>query len=273
MRTARPLRLLLGFLVATTVALLGSVPAQAAESAAGTSAYAENYVALGDSYSSGVGAGSYDSASGDCKRSNNAYPVRWKNAHAPASFSFTACSGARTNDVINNQLGPLNSGTTLVSISIGGNDAGFADAMTTCVLQGETACINRINQARTYIEGTLPGRLDAAYNAITARAPNAQVVVLGYPRMYKLNGGCIFGLSERSRTAINGASDLLSDVTAKRAADHGFAYGDVRPAFSGHEICSDSEWLHSVTFPIGDSYHPTAAGQSGGYYPVFNALA
>ncbi|WP_407563681.1 SGNH/GDSL hydrolase family protein [Streptomyces sp. 184] len=272
MRTTRPLRLLLGFLVATTVALLGSVPAHAAESAAGQSAYAENYVALGDSYASGVGAGSYDSGSGDCKRSNNAYPVLWKNAHAPASFAFTACSGARTGDVINNQLGPLNSATSLVSISIGGNDAGFADAMTTCVLQGESACINRINQARAYIEGTLPGRLDAAYDAITARAPNAQVVVLGYPRMYKLDGGCVFGISERSRAAINGASDLLSEVTAKRAADHGFSYGDVRPAFSGHEICSNSEWLHSVTFPIGDSYHPKAAGQSGGYYPVFNAL-
>lgn len=272
MRTARPLRLLLGFLVATTVALLGTAPTQAAESTHAGSTYAENYVALGDSYASGVGAGSYDSGSGDCKRSNNAYPVLWKNAHAPASFSFTACSGARTDDVISNQLGPLDSATSLVSISIGGNDAGFADAMTTCVLQGESACIDRINEARTYIEGSLPGRLDAAYDAIRARAPNAQVVVLGYPRIYQLGGGCVFGISEESRAAINGAADLLSDVTAKRAADHGFSYGDVRPAFTGHEICSDSEWLHSVTFPIGDSYHPTAAGQSGGYYPVFNAL-
>ncbi|MFW6694997.1 SGNH/GDSL hydrolase family protein [Streptomyces sp. MAR4 CNX-425] len=267
MRTARPLRLLLGFLVATTVALLGTAPAQATDSAATA---AERYVALGDSYSSGVGAGSYD---GDCKRSSNAYPVLWKNAHDPASFSFTACSGARTGDVINNQLGPLDSATTLVSLSIGGNDAGFADAMMTCVLQGESACVDRINQARTYIQGTLPGRLDAAYDAISSRAPNAEVVVLGYPRMYQLNGGCWFGISERSRAAINGAADLLSDVTAKRAADHGFAYGDVRPAFAGHEICSDDEWLHSVTFPIGDSYHPTASGQSGGYYPVFNALS
>ncbi|GAA1500693.1 SGNH family lipase [Streptomyces synnematoformans] len=266
------MRLLLGFLVATTVALLGTAPAQAAESTAARSAYAENYVALGDSYASGVGAGSYDSASGDCKRSTRAYPVLWKNAHSPASFSFTACSGARTGDLINNQLGPLNSSTTLVSLSIGGNDAGFADAMITCVLQGESACVNRINEARTYIEGTLPGRLNAAYDAVRARAPNAHVVVLGYPRMYQLNGGCFFGISERSRAAINGAADLLSDVTAKRAADHGFSYGDVRPAFSGHEICSDSEWLHSVTFPIGDSYHPKAAGHSGGYYPVFNAL-
>ncbi|MBD3931085.1 SGNH/GDSL hydrolase family protein [Streptomyces chumphonensis] len=230
-----------------------------------------NYVALGDSYSSGVGAGSYEA--GDCKRSTRAYPHLWRNANAPTSFSFTACSGARTQDVINNQLGPLNSSTTLVSISIGGNDAGFADAMTTCVLEGESACVARVGQARSYINNTLPARLDAAYDAIRAKAPNARVVVLGYPRMYQLNGSCWFGISERSRAAINAASDDLSEVTGKRAADHGFTYGDVRGTFTGHEICSSAPWLHSVTWPIGDSYHPTAAGQSGGYYPVMENLA
>ncbi|MEE1927214.1 SGNH/GDSL hydrolase family protein [Streptomyces sp. TRM 70351] len=232
-----------------------------------------NYVALGDSYASGVGAGAYDSGSGSCKRSTRAHAKLWANANSPDSFAFTACSGARTQDVINGQLGPLNAGTTLVSISIGGNDAGFADTMTTCVLQGESACVSRVSQARTYINNTLPARLDAAYDAIRAKAPNARVVVLGYPRMYQLNGSCFLGISERSRAAINAASDDLHTVTSKRAADHGFAYGDVRGTFAGHEICSSSSWLHSLTWPITDSYHPTAAGQSGGYYPVLERLA
>ncbi len=91
--------------------------------------------------------------------------------------------------------------------------------------------------------------------------------------MYELGGSCVFGISEESRAAINSASDNLSEVTAKRAADHGFAYGDVRPAFTGHEICSSDPWLHSVTLPVTDSYHPTAAGQSGGYYPVMEDLS
>ena len=175
--------------------------------------------------------------------------------------------------MLNNQLGPLNSGTALVSISIGGNDAGFADAMTTCVLEGESACVARIAEANAYISNTLPAQLDAVYTTISYRAPNAQVVVLGYPRMYELDGSCWVGLSETSRAAINSAADNLSDVTSKRAADHGFAYGDVRTTFTGHEICSSDEWLHSVTWPINDSYHPTAEGQSGGYYPVLDGLA
>ncbi|MEV6105369.1 SGNH/GDSL hydrolase family protein [Streptomyces sp. NPDC051940] len=263
MRTSRPVSAVLGLLLTVTAVLLGTSEAQAA---------GDNYVALGDSYSSGVGAGSYDSASGSCKRSTKAYPVLWKNANAPASFNFTACSGAKTTDVINNQLGPLNSATTLVSISIGGNDAGFSDAMTTCVLQGTTACVNRINEAKAYINNTLPGRLDTVYSAIRSRAPSAHVVVLGYPRFYKIDGSCIVGLSETSRVAINSAADLLSDVTAKKVADHGFTYGDVRGTFTGHEICSGDAWLHSVNWlNIGESYHPTASGQSGGYYPVLEA--
>lgn len=41
------------------------------------------YVALGDSYSSGVGAGNYDGASGNCKRTTRAYPALWAAAHSP----------------------------------------------------------------------------------------------------------------------------------------------------------------------------------------------
>lgn len=241
---------------------------------ADSSAKAVDYVALGDSYSSGVGAGSYDSASGDCKRSARAFPRLWASANSPSSFAFTACSGARTNDVTSGQLGPLNASTDLVSISIGGNDAGFADVMTTCVLQSESTCLSRIATARAYVDSTLPGRLDSVYNAIKAKAPSARVVVLGYPRFYQLGGSCVAGLSERERTAINGASDYLNAATAKRAADHGFAFGDVRTTFTGHEICSGNSWLHSVNWlNIGESYHPTAAGQSGGYLPVFNSAA
>ncbi|MFE2495256.1 SGNH/GDSL hydrolase family protein [Streptomyces scopuliridis] len=256
-------------LLGAVLALTGAATAQAGESVA-----AVDYVALGDSYSSGVGSGSYDSASGSCKRTPKAYPALWAAANAPASFAFTACSGARTGDVTANQLGPLNSGTDLVSISIGGNDAGFADVMTTCALQSEATCLNRVAQARAFVDSTLPGNLNSVYTAIRSKAPSARVVVLGYPRFYQLNGTCVAGLSEKERAAINGASDYLNAATAKRAADYGFAFADVAGAFTGHEICSGSAWLHSVNWlDIGESYHPTAAGQSGGYLPVFRSAA
>ncbi|MFF9897401.1 SGNH/GDSL hydrolase family protein [Streptomyces longispororuber] len=258
-------------LLAAAATLTG---AGAAHADSGSQGAAPAYVALGDSYSSGVGAGSYDSGSGSCKRSTRAFPALWAAANKPASFGFTACSGARTDDVLNSQLGPLNSGTGLVSLSVGGNDAGFADVMTTCVLQSEDTCVSRINQAKAYVDSTLPGKLDRVYSAIKGKAPSARVVVLGYPRFYKLGGSCLAGLTERERTAVNSGADHLNAALAKRAADHGFAFGDVTTTFTGHEICSGAPWLHSVNWVnIGESYHPTAAGQSGGYLPVFSRSA
>lgn len=251
-------------ILTTVLAVIGMGPAHAA---------GPNYVALGDSYSSGVGSGSYDSSSGDCKRSTKAYPALWAAAHAPSSFAFTACSGAKTGDVINGQLGPINSSTGLVSVTIGGNDAGFADVMSTCVLSSQSTCLSRIAQARTYVDNTLPGLLDNTYNAIRSRGPNAHVVVVGYPHFYKVPGDCWAGLSDTSRSAINAASDDLDGVISSRAVSHGFSFADVRGSFSGHELCSGSPWLHSTTLPIDESYHPTAAGQSGGYLPPFSAVA
>lgn len=268
MRRSRLVLFLGTLLLAVTTALTGATTAQASQQAA-----ADGYVALGDSYSSGVGAGSYISSSGDCKRSTKAYPYLWAAAHSPSSFDFTACSGARTGDVLSGQLGPLSTATGLVSISVGGNDAGFADVMTTCVLQSDSSCLDRIATARAYVQSTLPGRLDSVYSAIRDRAPNAEVVVLGYPRFYQLGTFCV-GLSETKRKAINDAADLLDSTIAQRAGAHGFTFGDVRTTFAGHEICSGDSWLHSVDwFNIGNSYHPKAAGQSGGYLPVLNAAA
>ncbi|GAA1416196.1 SGNH family lipase [Kitasatospora putterlickiae] len=231
-----------------------------------------NYVALGDSYSSGLGAGGYTAESGGCKRSTNAYAYLWRNAHAPTSFKFVACSGARTGDVVNSQIAALSSTTTLVSISVGGNDAGFANTMQTCVLDSESACLNAVATAKNYATNTLPGQLDRVYSAIRSKAPNARVVVLGYPHMYKVGGSCILGIGDTKRAAINGAADVLDDVLAKRAANAGFAFGDVRSVFREHEICgSSTTWLNSATLPVDESYHPKAAGHSGGYLPVFSA--
>ncbi|MEV7809640.1 SGNH/GDSL hydrolase family protein [Streptomyces flaveolus] len=268
MRRSRLTGFVTSLLLAVGLGLTGAASAQASSTAA-----AGGYVALGDSYSSGVGAGSYISSSGDCDRSAKAYPYLWNAAHSPSSFAFNACSGAKTDDVLAGQLGSLNSSTSLVSITIGGNDAGFADVMTTCVTSSDSTCLSRINTAKAYVTNTLPGKLDTVYNAISAKAPSARVVVIGYPRFYLLGQTCL-GLSETKRSAINDAADYMDNTIKARATAHNFVFGDVRTTFSGHEICSSNSWLHSVNWlNIGESYHPTASGQSGGYLPVLNNAA
>lgn len=248
-----------------------AVAAAALGAAQPAGAAGHRYVALGDSYSSGVGAGSYLSDSGDCRRSTNAYPSLWAAANSPSSFSFTACSGATTGTVRSGQLGPLNSSTTLVSVTAGGNDVGFADIMQTCVLNSEATCVAAVNAAVVKMNSTLPGGLSALYADIRGRAPQAHVIVLGYPRFYKLSGSCIAGLSETERAAVNRGSDTLNGVLAKQAANAGFTFSGVVDEFTGHEICSADSWLHSLSVPVYNSYHPKAAGQSGGYLPAFRS--
>lgn len=82
MRLSRFAALTSAFFVTTALALTGASAAASAQLPTAT-----GYVALGDSYSSGVGAGSYDSASGSCKRSSKAYPALWAAAHSPPPSS------------------------------------------------------------------------------------------------------------------------------------------------------------------------------------------
>ncbi|HLH59799.1 MAG TPA: SGNH/GDSL hydrolase family protein [Streptosporangiaceae bacterium] len=260
-----------GAAVAVTVATGLSPVGLASSAAAATSV---NYVALGDSYSSGVGAGSYISSSGSCDRSTNAYPEQWADAHSPASFTSVACSGATTSDVLSSQVSALTSSTTLVSITIGGNDAGFSSVMETCVLESDSSCLSAISSAESFIANTLPGRLSTVLQTIHADAPSARVVVLDYPDLYDLSksNSCI-GLSTTKRTALNQGADDLDSVISTAAKNNGDVFADVRGQFSGHEICDSGSWLNSVTIPIGNSYHPTASGQEDGYLPVFSGSA
>ena len=256
-------------------ATTGAAPARTVPAVALLAAAAPvRYVALGDSYSSGTAAGDYGSTAAGCERSANAYPEQWADHHAPASFVSAACSGATTADVLSGQLMALNAGTTLVSITIGGNDAGFSDVMETCVLKWDSACLDAVSSAEAFVAGTLPGRLDATLRAVRARAPSARVLVAGYPDLYDLSqsASCI-GLSTTKRTALDQGADDLDQALSAAAARNGDIFVDVRGQFSGHEICDSASWLYSVTFPIGDSYHPTAAGQELGYLPAITTAA
>jgi lysophospholipase L1-like esterase len=255
-------RFLATFLLASMAMLGLAVPAGAAGA---------SYVALGDSYSSGVGAGDYGN-SGDCRRSANSYPQLWANSHDVSDFEFVACSGARTGDVLNDQVSALSANTTLATISIGGNDAGFVDVMADCTLGSDQACVDRVEVAKTYVRDSLPDLLDNVYDELRERAPNAEIVVMGYPKFYTLNGSCSVGLSETKRAAINSGADTLTEVTDKRAADAGFTFVDMRGPFTGHEICSGDRWLHSLVWPIVESYHPTKEGQALGYLPALNGV-
>ncbi|MTD14845.1 lipase [Nakamurella sp. YIM 132087] len=225
-----------------------------------------DYVALGDSYSSGTGAGAYTNSS--CQRTNAAYPALYASAAKVASFSFVACGGATTSTVSTKQLGTLTAATDLVTITVGGNDIGFGNAMTTCTLQSPAACATAVNKSTATATKSLPAKLDAIYAKIKAKAPNAKLVVLGYPELYPATpkGMCGF-MQAPSQVTLNNATVILNGVLAAAAARAGATYADVTEDFDGHELCSTSTaFVTGINFAaIGSSYHPTAAGQKSGY--------
>lgn len=243
----------------------------ASSAAAANAESSVDYVALGDSYSSGVGAGSYDLSSA-CKRSSRAYPALWAAQNPVASFSFEACGGATSASVRSAQLGALSPATDLVSVTSGGNDAGFVDVVVSCRTGSDSACYSALDNADRYIAQNLPGELDGLYTDIRAKAPGARVVVLGYPRLYETSS-CFGAIDVQRRERINSTADILNAELRTRAQVHGFVYADVSPAFEGHRICASRSWIHGPTWPVESSYHPNGTGHGSGYLPVLSGAA
>ena len=261
------MRVLKSAIITAAVALLSMAGVSQAQAAAGP------YTALGDSYSSGVGTRNYFSDSGSCYRSPRAYPVLVAQ-RTGAPLTFAACSGARVPNVLN-QLGSLNAGTALVTVSVGGNDAGFADVVGRCALPWPFTCTKEINNANTFIRNTLPGLLNNLYTQIRHRAPNATVVVVGYPRLF--NGEeCNLGarISRAEQTSLNATADLLATTISARAAAHGFAFVGSDNGAISRVVISGDRWIirgfndtgHLDTLvtddPTGDGSAATTEGPS-----------
>jgi lysophospholipase L1-like esterase len=250
----------LTLVAAAGTTLVASAPAHAA---------GESYVALGDSYSAGNGT---REKLDDCWRSSLAYPSLIAAARGYA-LDFRACSGATVADVVNTQLSALSASTSYVTISIGGNDAGFADVLTECALPGWASdCDGAIDGAQSYIDSTLPGSLSGLYASIRSLAPNAEVVVVGYPRIFMgedCNALTWFSPAEEQR--LNQTADQINGVIGAAAAGAGFGFADPTSAFTGHAVCDDPEWINGLSDPIDDSYHPNAAGHANGYAPLVSA--
>jgi lysophospholipase L1-like esterase len=253
--------------------LVGAVTVVCALSGGVTAAaLADNYVALGDSYSSGTGTRDYSLNSG-CQRGPYAYPALIKADRPGTNLTFVACSGAKTGDVLANQVQSLSGSTNIVTITIGGNDAGFSSVITKCAEPWPINCDGDITNAQNYINNTLPGNLNSVYSQIKSRAPSARVVVLGYPRLFMgvdCNAGTFFSTAEMTR--LNQTADIMKTVISGRAAAYGFTFKDPIPAFTGHAVCSSTEWLNGLSNPIGDSYHPNRTGHKSGYEPLVRSV-
>ena len=252
-------------LAVVLAALLGAAPRAAAAP--------PEYVALGDSYSSGTGTRSYLADGTACQRSVHAYPSLLAAAKG-YSLNLRACSGATTSDVRALQLGALSAGTAYATISVGGNDAGFSSVLSTCAEPWWAAdCHGAIDTAQTFITGSLPGALRSLYGAIRSRATAARVVVVGYPRIFDgTDCNALTWFSSSEMTRLNATADLLNRTTARAAAAAGFAFANPTSRFTGHAVCDDPEWINGLSYPVSESYHPNTSGHRYGYLPLVSRV-
>jgi len=226
-------------------------------------------IILGDSYSSGVGAGDYLEDGTGCLRSRNCYGAVIGRNRGVAVL-IAACEGALTRDVpgqLDQVAAGLPSGLDPVGVAmtIGGNDAGFAAVLTEAAKPGWWGdSTTAIATALRRITEELPGRLAETLAAVDQRfGRSLDRVLVGYPQLFA-GTDCHLAtfFSAEEMFALNDAADQLALRQAEAAAAAGWTFVDVRAAFAGHATCTADPWIHNVDlFDPAAAFHPTVAGQ------------
>ena len=240
------------------------------------------YVVLGDSFSSGQGAGTYNTDTvtdtNKCYKSYNGFGrILGRDTSSPLTLTnFAACGGSITDNIDTNTTYPgvlqkqdqaLSSNTKVVSLTIGGNDIGFGDVIRTCA-DPTKDCDGAYNLAYNQLS-ILDNKLQRVYLDILKKAPNAKVYVLGYPPIVTTGPGCLVGkngtdfpfFSEpRKQKAVDLANSLnyviQNNVSIIRSlnADYNqrLTFIDVQAngsPFIGHDVCSSEPYVNGLVLP------------------------
>lgn len=270
------------------------------------------YVALGDSYTSGLRIEPQVGTPAGCARSGVNYPSLVAKALglSPAAFTDVSCSGATTADLTDPQrtghgtnapqLDALTPATRLVTLGIGGNDAGFVDVLEECAKQSvrqtllggltgtpaaEAPCRAHYTAAdgrddvRTKVD-TAGEQLAGLLREIGRRAPQARVYVVGYPALLPSDA---VACTETLGRGVS-AGDLgflleeergLNAMLEQRAKAAGAEYVDTFGASVGHDLCAGEgvRWIEPPLPAEGLApVHPNARGQEGMAAAVLRAV-
>jgi lysophospholipase L1-like esterase len=266
------------------------------------------YVSLGDSYAAGEGLKPWQPGTqntgknGDrCHRSLSAsYSVDLRFDPQPTRVDFRACSGAiaanvyeevQLHDGVPDQQGLqvkkgiLGPDVRLVTLTMGGNDVRFANVLNTCfsVRNCVAAPYQGFSTLRAWIEAqisSLRPELLNLYQHLSQDAPNARIVVVGYPALFPEkapsfvsphNEACSLLLShwdDGEREAIRAWGLELNALIQEDARAAGVDYVNIFPFFVGHEPCGpNGSWIRFVGLSLDSSirdgsFHPTAEGQN-----------
>lgn len=311
--------------VGAPVALSGTAHAETVQGAAQVQSHSatylsRGYVALGDSYAAGEGLPPYeagsDTATDQCHRSlHYSYPRLLQASPLPQFDRLTdvACSGAMTGALVASlpdesdeppQLDALTPTTKTVTLTIGGNDAGFSKVLGACIysvpalpqVPGQSGCRDRLDPAVSaaiaYLGGqgnpaSFPGSVPIAQilTAIHTRSPHAKIEVTGYPRLFgttfDADSRCLVGSLPGIGLYVEGAdaqwiaskADQLNATIAgavRQANQNGISarFVPVARLFAGHEVCDTGRpWVNSVVFTAPTSPAGPPGLAPGSFHP------
>ncbi|TFB65106.1 SGNH/GDSL hydrolase family protein [Cryobacterium sp. Hz9] len=256
----------LGALSLLTVGLVAGVataPALAQSTAQSSAASALGYVALGDSFTAGQGAPPYASDGTLCLRSKRAsYPVIAALVSPYRLVANRACSGASTADIPAQLLG-VSTRTALVTLTVGGIDAGSNAVLAACAPDPTSpVCGGAIDNSLAAL-GVLAPKLVATYSAVAAAVPQAKIAVLSYPRQFKPGFSPLGDLVNTATDALNG---VIAGSVAAMATPR-IRFVDAAQEFAGHGIGSVIPYFaFDPLNPLAvANFHPNTLGNSLGY--------
>jgi lysophospholipase L1-like esterase len=250
-----------------------------------SAARAANYVALGDSYAAGPLIPNPVLPLG-CLKSDHNY------AHVAApSIGLTlrdaSCSGAKTNDMTSPQnvepdgpnppqLNSLDASTTVVSLTIGGNDIGFSEVAESCITINPFShpCLDKYDsggkdQLKERIEATAP-KVAAVLQGVHTRSPAAKIYVVNYPAIFPETGsGCWpqMPLGFQDVPYLRATEQRLNAMLATQAAANGATLVNWYQASIGHDACkgTSTRWVEPlVPGTLAAPIHPNKTGMQGG---------
>jgi lysophospholipase L1-like esterase len=256
------------------------------------------YVALGDSYTAGPLVPTPTGSPILCGRSTNDYPADVARAINPSSFVNASCSSATTVDMTQSQsldggvqtappqFNALSSTDALVTVGIGGNDAGLISVAEECTALDVLwpfgdRCKSHYQSGSTNTElaainATGP-KVAQVIQGIVARAPRAKVLVVGYPDGLPQNGSNCYPdvpFSSADVTWFNSMEIDLNTVLQQTAQANGATFVDTFSSSIGHDACQGSNaWVNgllptSAAFPL----HPNQTGEANMAKQVEGAL-
>ncbi len=251
----------LGLIVAASVA-----PATASSGATPNGSAGGSYVAIGDSFTSGQGAGPW--LPGPCFQSvSGSYPTITANSSSYREALNFACSGADTADVLAQIRaidGRIKSKASLVTLTVGGIDAGSNQVLAACASNPTSALCAGTVSAATANLGVVGQNLVATYRSVVDAFPKARIVVLNYPKLFDSS------LPGALAPTLNGATDALNTVIAGAVAatnNPRVSLTDVTDEFAGHGIGSAESYISFNPFNPSDpaNFHPNVLGNTAGY--------